>query len=323
MTNTASVDPARVHLSYHWLWFIPRELVLRSRTLPHHEGIRTELAGVVSRPRASSCTVVCSRRTFPASTGCSGTWWRGRHLVRQVSPRPARQLVIVLPTPAGFFAPLPLVLALVGAMLVRLDASGELSARIAAAARIADIFWCAASLFSKQLILVHEALLEPTAVAYWLTVVAAIIPPVVLLLVLPRRIRPWIVFGIGVLGAVVMLGDALYYRFFGDVLSAPALLGVRQTGRVWGSIRSLLTPGLLWLVIDLPFALWLVIRLSRVSMPAPAPRRGAAAAVACVATLAAVGVVLSAPRVLASAALDQMFRDRAVAEQLGPFGYHA
>ena len=207
-------------------------------------------------------------------------------------------------------------------MLVRLDASGELSARIAAAARTADIFWCAASLFSKQLILVHEALLEPTAVAYWLTAVAAIIPPVVLMLVLPRRIRPWIVFGIGVLGAVVMLGDALYYRFFGDVLSAPALLGVRQTGRIWGSIRSLLTPGLLWLVIDLPFAL-AGHPPGRLSTPAaPAPRRRAAAAVACVATLAAVGVVLSATRVLASAALDQMFRDRGRGAAR-PFAYHA
>src|SRR2546427_10870511 len=55
----------------------------------------------------------------------------------------------------------------------------------------------------------------------------------------------------------------------------------------------------------------------------PAPRGQAAAAMVGLAALAAVGVVLSAPRVLASAAFDQMFRDRAVAEQLGPFGYHA
>ncbi len=35
------------------------------------------------------------------------------------------------------------------------------------------------------------------------------------------------------------------------------------------------------------------------------------------------GAVLSVPRVLASTPLDQMFRARAVVEQLGPFGYHA
>jgi phosphoglycerol transferase MdoB-like AlkP superfamily enzyme len=39
--------------------------------------------------------------------------------------------------------------------------------------------------------------------------------------------------------------------------------------------------------------------------------------------LACGGIVLSAPRTLASTPLDQMFRDRAVVEQLGPFGYHA
>src|SRR5262245_27365696 len=36
-------DPARVHLSYHWLWLVPRELAHRSRTVPFHDGIRTLL----------------------------------------------------------------------------------------------------------------------------------------------------------------------------------------------------------------------------------------------------------------------------------------
>ena len=43
---------------------------------------------------------------------------------------------------------------------------------------------------------------------------------------------------------------------------------------------------------------------------------------ATLALLAAGGIALSARQVLASASLDQMFRDRAVAEQLGPFGFH-
>jgi phosphoglycerol transferase MdoB-like AlkP superfamily enzyme len=326
VTNTGerAWDPAHVHLSYHWLWFIPRELVLRSRTLPYHEGIRTDLAGVVS-PAAR--VVVEGRVLAPDVPGVYWLQWdmveEGVTWFVQVSPRPARQLVIVLPTPAGFFALLPLVLAIVGALLAGSSARRQLPPWLAAVACTADVSWCAASLFSKQMILVQETLLEPTAVAYWLTVVAAAVPPIVLMLVLPRRVRPWVLFGVGVFGALVALGDAVYYRFFGDVLSAPALLGARQTARAWGSIRSLLTPGLLWLVVDLPFALWLVIRISRLSRPMPAPRRRAAAAMVCLAALAAVGVVLSAPRVLASAALDQMFRDRAVAEQLGPFGFHA
>ena len=327
VTNTGerAWDPARVHLSYHWLWFIPRELVLRSRTLPYHEGIRTELAGAV--PPAARL-VVQGRVLAPDVPGLYWLQWdmveEGVTWFVQVSPRPARQLVIVLPTPADSFALLPLVLAMAGVILVGpAGGRGRSSPRLAAFSRTADVSWCAASLFSKQLILVHEALLEPTTVAYWLTIVAAVVPPIVFMLVLPRRVRPWVLFGVGVFGALVVLGDTVYYRFFGDVLSAPALLGAHQAGRAWGSIRSLLTPGMLWLVVDFPFAFWLVIRLSRLSSSTPAPLRLAAAAMVGLAALAAVGVLLSAPRVLASAALGQMFRDRAVAEQLGPFGYHA
>src|SRR6185437_705681 len=121
---------------------------------------------------------------------------------------------------------------------------------------------------------------------------------------------------------LLVLGDIVYYRFFGDLLSAPALLGAHQTGHVWGSIRSLLTPALLWLVVDLPVALWLAIRSTQANWALPGGRRTLPLAVGA-AALGIVGALLGAPRVLASTPLDQMFRDRAVAEQLGPFGYHA
>ena len=45
--GTRAWNPARVHVSYHWLWFIPRELAKRSRTVPYHDGIRTDLSGEV------------------------------------------------------------------------------------------------------------------------------------------------------------------------------------------------------------------------------------------------------------------------------------
>src|SRR5439155_1426889 len=191
--------------------------------------------------------------------------------------------------PADSFALLPLLLAIAGVILVGPGGRGRSSPRLAAFSRTADVSWCAASLFSKQLMLVHEALLEPTTVAYWLTIVAAVVRPIVFMLVLPRRVRPWVLFGVGVFGALVVLGDTVYYRFFGDVLSAPALLGAHQAGRAWGSIRSLLTLGMLWLVVDFPFAFWLVIRLSRLSSSTPAPLRLAAAAMVGLAALAAVG----------------------------------
>jgi hypothetical protein len=57
-----------------------------------------------------------------------------------------------------------------------LGRSGTRSAVPLGTLAIADLLWCAASLLSKPLILVHEALLEPTATAYWLIIVAAMAP---------------------------------------------------------------------------------------------------------------------------------------------------
>jgi phosphoglycerol transferase MdoB-like AlkP superfamily enzyme len=78
-----------------------------------------------------------------------------------------------------------------------------------------------------------------------------------------------------------------------------------------------------WLAIDLPFGVWLTVRLSRLSsserLPAHPPRAAAAAALV---LIAIAGAVVGAPRQLAAADLDQTFRDRAVAERLGPYGYH-
>ena len=47
---------------------------------------------------------------------------------------------------------------------------------------------------------------------------------------------------VGAFGTVAGARRLVYYRFFGDVLSAPAMLGARQTGHVWESIRSLFSP---------------------------------------------------------------------------------
>jgi phosphoglycerol transferase MdoB-like AlkP superfamily enzyme len=161
-------------------------------------------------------------------------------------------------------------------------------------------------------------------VAYWLILVVAVVVPIVALLIFSHRVRPWILLGIGIFGSLLLLADACYYRFFGDVLSAPALLAARQTGHVWGSVSSLFTPGLWWLIADWPFAGSLASRVSR--QPQPAGQSGApvimAAAVLSLALIVS-GAIVSAPRVLMSAPLDQMFRARSVVEQLGPFGYHA
>ena len=312
-TGSRAWDPAGVHLSYHWLWVVPRELARRSRTVPYHDGIRTDLG---ARAVAPGERVTLQGRLLPPAF--PGVYWLQWDMVdegvtwfAQVAPRQPRTLVVVLPPLAWIAAPLPLVLLLLALR------------RKAFFFSVADVAWCAAALVTKPLLLAHDALLEPAAVAYWLIVAVGLLVPVLALAVLPPRIRPWVLLAAGILGSLVILGDVVYYRFFGDVLSTPALLAARQTGHVWGTIDSLVTPGLVWLVVDWPFACWLVVRMAREGPRPPSPRARLLTAAAGAAAMAAIGVVLSAPRVLASIPLDQMFRARSVVEQLGPFGYHA
>ena len=325
-TGTDAWDPSRVHLSYHWLWLVPRELAFRSRTLPYHQGIRTELGAPV--PPGGRVTVN-GRILAPAVPGLYWLQWdmveEGVTWFVQVSPRQPRHLVVILPTAVEFFAPLPPLVALLGLFaLGRIERGRRIGLSLAAFAASADLIWCATTLVAKQILLVHDALLGPTAVAYWLMAVAAIAPLVVLRWILPPRARAWVVFVTGAVGTLLMMADIVYYRYFGDVISAPALLGAHQTGHVTDSIRSLLGPNLLWAAADLPLAFWLVVRLSRVSRAGWLARgRSHRASLAVMAALAVSGLALSAPTVLAATNLDQAFSNRAVAERLGPLGYHA
>ncbi len=327
VTNTGdrTWDPARIHVSYHWLWIVPRELRYRSRTVPFQDGVRTTLPAPVP---ARAAAAVDARILAPSFPGLYWLQWdmvdEGTTWFAQVAPRQPRRLVIVVPPLLLWWAPLPLVLALAGSSILGRWRRGQhVSSWLAAFGLTADVWWCAALLFAKPLMLVRDALLEPTAVAYWLTLTVALLLPILVMLLLPRRLRAWMLVAIGTFGTLVMFGDVVYYRFFGDILSAPALLGAHQTGHVLGSIRSLLSIDVVWLLVDVPCAAWLAIELSRVHAPELAGRRRALIAVMSTAVVALAGAAMSAPRVLASTPLDQMFRDRAVAEQLGPFGYHA
>ncbi len=342
-------DPARIHLSYHWLWLVPRELAHPSRTVPYHDGIRTDLDDAPVAPGAR--VALRGRILAPALPGLYWLQWdmveEGVTWFAQVAPRQPRSLVVVVPPPAWIFAPLPLILALTGLFSLRRRSTGP-QARATSASPVArgfspampdgfspgtpnrfgpafaDVLWCAATLATKPLILTHTALLEPTAVAYWLIAAVAIVVPMLGLLLLPRRVRPWALLAIGLFCSLLILADVVYYRFFGDVLSAPAMLAARQTGHVWGSVGTLFTPGLLWLVIDWPFAVWLVVRMSGRTAPARSSRaRARMQAAVALTSLVASGAVLSVPGVLASTPLDQMFGARSVVEQLGPFGFHA
>lgn len=328
-------DPERVHLSYHWLWLVPRELTARSRwDVPYHTGIRTDLAEPVAPGERRS---LGGRVLAPSVPGLYWLQWdmveEGVTWFSQVAPRHPRTLVVVVPAELMFFrtaiaallAPFSLVMAVAGLWAIRRARTGAApSATARALAAAPDVLWCAAALCTKPLVLTYVARLEPTAVAYWLTVTIGLLLPVACWLVMPERARPWVLLAVGLFGSTLVLADAVYYRFFGDVLSAPAILGARQTGRVWESVRTLFSPGLVWLIVDWPFAAGLVWGLSRSPMPGAVGRRRAqVASLSAVVVLASAGVALSAPQHMASTTLDQRFLNRHVVEEFGLFGYHA
>lgn len=325
-SGTGAWNPERVHVSYHWLWFVPREIASRSRNVPYQDGIRTE----IERALAPGSSATLEGRLLAPSW--PGLFWLQWDVVEenvtwfsQVSPRQGRTLVVVMPTAFEVFAPLPLLIALFG-----IYAIGQIERRreyvdpgLARFAVVADVWWAAVTLFCKPLVLLSQALLEPTPVAIWLMVVVAAFPVLILSLVFSRRARAWPLFAMGLLGTLIVLADLIYFRFFGDMLSVAVLSAIGQTPRVIATIRSLFTARLLWLLVDLPFAAWLMSRLRATwAFDRRPSKRPWLQTVAAGVLLSGAGVALGAPRVIAAAELDRVFRNRAVMEQLGPFGFH-
>jgi phosphoglycerol transferase MdoB-like AlkP superfamily enzyme len=323
-SGTGAWDPDRVHLSYHWLWMVPRELASQSRNVPYQDGIRTELGGVM---RPGMRVEANGRLLAPSLPGVYWLQWdvveEGVTWFSQVSPRQPRTLVVVLPAWSSMAAVLPLLVALAGISAVgRIERRRQVNPLLFGFAMMADACWAAAVLFAKPSVLVAETLLEPTGVAYLLMGAAAIVPVLAVVALLPRRSRAWLLFALGLFGTLVVLADLVYYRFFGDVMSAPALLAIGQTPRIGASILSLWSARLFWLLADLPFAAWLIAKLRRTWVFDRRPERPWPVAVAASLVLIVGGIGLPARRVLASEQLGQMFRARAVMEQLGPLGFH-
>ena len=200
--------PARVHVSYHWLWLVPREaLHTIALTVPYHDGIRTRAA--VDAPLAPGARVDAAGAharagRSRASTGCSGTWWRRASPGLRRSRRASRaRSSIVLPTLAWLFAPLPLLIALAGCSSA-LARRGAGAARSRMVARIADVALVRRGA-GRQAADPRRTTRSSSrrAVAYWLIVVAAVVPPVA---GSARCCRgacvPWMLLGIGMFGSL-------------------------------------------------------------------------------------------------------------------------
>ncbi len=184
-----------------------------------------------------------------------------------------------------------------------------------------DVFWCAGSLVVKQgsVLAAAGALATGGGRAMMAGGAAAV---ALMLLVLPGRWRPWSCWLVAAAGTLVLWGDTVYLRFFGDLPAPGAFAGVGQLSRVEASIRSLMEVRDLWLWADLLPGMVLVMASFHLGRRVgPGPRRVAAAVLAVVVVVgvvAAAGLAVRQPRIL-----QQIFRRAHVAREVGVLNLHA
>jgi phosphoglycerol transferase MdoB-like AlkP superfamily enzyme len=179
------------------------------------------------------------------------------------------------------------------------------------------------SLWTKQWRLLAAADIPPSYTHAWIALATAVAAPVALLAI-SRRARPWLVWGLATLGTLVVLADLLYFRYFGDILSAPAVLAARQTSRLGADVWSLFQLSDLWLAVDLLAAVPMLVLVSRMP-PAAANTARMRRLVAAALMLALLpGAVLAIRMAVTERrAFSQVFRNLYLVQDLGLFGYHA
>jgi phosphoglycerol transferase MdoB-like AlkP superfamily enzyme len=245
----------RVSVSYHWLDPDGNTLVFEGVRTPLPEAVTTgETIGLELRVVAPRQT---GRLLLAIDLVDDGVCWFSQ---RDLSPEPDQPLR-VLPSIRGYhWLVLMTMVAAIAAVLVP-DRSqrGWLLGLLASA----DMVWAGTSLVSKQPYLLHVAGREPDPVSWWIsTAVVALM--LLILLALPRQVRPWLAWAAVALGSLVILANVIYLRYFDDVISMAALSAAGQVGEVRESIVSLLAAGDLWLLADLLPAAVLVLMVRRV-----------------------------------------------------------
>ena len=101
----------------------------------------------------------------------------------------------------------------------------------------------------------------------WLVSAGAALLAVCWTIPLGRRMRAVALAGVDALLSLLMLADLIYFRHFRDFITVPVLMQAGQAADVEDSILSLLKPGDLALLVDLPFALALVVHSFRAAGP--------------------------------------------------------
>ncbi len=311
--GTAAWDPeAGFNVSYHWQDDDGSDLVF--------EGARTPLPRRV--PPGGTVEVAASL-VAPDAPGRYRLQWdmveEGVTWFSKQDPTPPEAV------PVRVTAPLPL--AALGFVVAVLLAAAVWTARrwrwTGRAARLlllADLAWLATSLLVKEPLVLGLARRAAEAGELWLAA-AGVALLLLALLALPPRVRPAAAWVAAALGGVLVLADAVYLRYFGDVLSLAALGGAGQVPQVEASIRELLRPGDVWLVADLLPGAVLVMGVGGLARRlAPPSRRLAAAALLLV--VGAGGV--TAGRVLGAepGRLGQVFENLSVVQEVGLYNYH-
>jgi len=186
---------------------------------------------------------------------------------------------------------------------------------------VADVFWCVGSLVVKQGWVL--AALGSGATANGRALMAASAAAIaLLLLVIPGAWRKWACWSVAAIGAVLVWGDTVYLRFFGDLPGPGALAGAGQLGSVEASIRGLVELRDFWLFADLLPGLVLVIASFELGRRTGRhPRRVAAVILAVIVGVGVVAAVRIAEK--EPLLLQQVFRRTSVAEEIGVLNLHA
>ena len=307
----AAAGPVR--LSSHWLdrhgdvvsWDGPRAAL--DVAVP--PGGTVVVDGVVTAPR------VAGRYQLQWDLVEEGECWFSQRDPTSEPPLPVR----VVPAPAwGPIGPVAVCALLAAAAIAALRRShpewlGALLAR-------GDLVWLPLALGLKQGVVLEEAG-ELFARGAPLLVAAGVLAAAALLQLLPGRGRPWVVWGVALVASAVLLGDVVYLRFFGDIVTVGALAAAGQADEVRASVLSLFETRDLWLLVDLvPGAVLAVAAVRLERRRAPARRWPVAFGLLALAgAAAAVGWARSRPD---EGVLRQVFRNVFVAREVGVLNFH-
>jgi phosphoglycerol transferase MdoB-like AlkP superfamily enzyme len=302
-----------VAMSYHWLgdgevvtWDGART-VLPEAVEP---GETTELEATVRAPKGSGLL------NLQWDMVREGVAWFSE---RDPTPEPVRPVLVVRFFRVGTVVWALASLAAAGwVVTVVRRARPDLAAGVAAGS---DVTWCAGALVVKQQAVLSQAGLPGDV---WTGVISLAGVAVLLLpaLLLPRRVRAWSCWVLAAAATALLFADVLYARFFEDLLSLSLLGAASQLTDVRASVVSLLGPGDAWFWLDLAAGAVIVAAVAR--MPDRLGRRSAVALAAVLSFALAAGAVAGSAKLRSGAVNpNQVFRNLALAREVGVLNYHA